>query len=299
MKICATAYITEYTQANLGNREEGEVLLIHSTGMYLRFDTEVFLLCDKSWGQIPIGIMVENYPELIHMLQPEQGQRILRKNDQLLFPSGSILLRPVQPLTQDLFEICPEHRYVLQAAEELAALGKTTGISMLVKPLVLGKPCDLTVQQNPYCARAHRQFEELVQAFCLDQSGEVAMYTEKLLGLGTGLTPSSDDVILGMLYVFRRLSKCQPAAILAFQNAVESLCESRTNRISASYLKAILRGAPFERMEQVYRGLCEIELLNTEKLVQIGSNSGSEMLLGMLIALRICGYDVSKKEESQ
>ena len=35
------------------------------------------------------------------------------------------------------------------------------------------------------------------------------------------------------------------------------------------------------------------------KLTEIGSNSGSEMLLGMLIALRICGYSLWAKEELQ
>ena len=299
MKICATADISEYMQANLGNREVGEVVLIHSTGMYLRFDTEIFLVCDKSWGQIPIGIAVEDFLKTIRMLRAEQGQRILLKDNQLVFPGSSILLSPVRAPLEDLCTQAPKHRYVLQAAEELAALQKITGISMLVLPLILGRPCDLIEQQNPYAVCAYPHLEKLIEAIQLNRSGEVVACTEKLMGLGPGLTPSADDVLLGMLYVFRRLSQSQSAAVLSFQNAVGSLAKIRTNQISAAYLKAIMQGAPFERMERVYRGLCGMELLNIEKLVQIGSNSGSEMLLGMLVALRICGYDVSKKEKLQ
>jgi hypothetical protein len=52
-------------------------------------------------------------------------------------------------------------------------------------------------------------------------------------------------------------------------------------------------------MEQIFRGICGEGILNIEELTQIGSSSGSEMLLGMLIALKVCGYDVAQREELQ
>ena len=119
------------------------------------------------------------------------------------------------------------------------------------------------------------------------------------MGLGPGLTPSADDAILGMLYVFRTLPQKGPEITQTFQECVGQLCERCTNQISAAYLKAIIAGAPFERMDAVFRGICAAQPLNIQELTQIGSSSGSEMLLGMLIALRICGYDVSQKEELQ
>lgn len=296
MKICATAYVTKYTQAALGNREEGEIILQHSTGVYLQFGEAVFLLCDKSWGQIPIGITVGNYPELIQILKPKQGQKVLMDGNQMVFPGGGMILQLIET-QKEAEEICPRHENVLQAALALAAKEKPTGLSMLVWPLVLGEPYELRDEKNPYYAYGFRYLEKLIEAFSVNQSDEVATYTEKLLGLGTGLTPSADDVLLGMLYVFRRQSQSQSAEVSVLRNTICRLAENRTNRISAAYLRAILLGAPFERMEQVYRGLCGVEQLDIEKLLQIGSNSGSEMLLGMLIALHICGYDVTRKEK--
>ena len=137
----------------------------------------------------------------------------------------------------------------------------------------------------------------MIAAFETGDVVGIGSCVEKLLGLGLGLTPSADDVLLGMLYVFGALQEQCPPAVEPFRENIAQLCEQKTNQISAAYLKAIMAGAPFERMEQVLCGLCAKENLDIQQLTQIGSSSGSEMLLGMLIALRICGYDISQKEK--
>ena len=50
-------------------------------------------------------------------------------------------------------------------------------------------------------------------------------------------------------------------------------------------------------MEMVFRGICGEQPLDIQLLTRIGSSSGTEMLLGMLIALHICGYAVNMREE--
>lgn len=299
MTICTTAYVSGYTKDRLLSKAAGEVILVHSTGVYLRFGTEVFLLCDKKWGLLPIGITVDHFDRTICSLQLEVGQPILRENGLIIFPGGSMRLCPLPETTDTLCTEKPNPEAILQAAEELAALQKTTGLSMLVLPIILGRPCDAALWQNPYFSRAHHCLDKLVNVIQRDEFDEIERNVKALLGLGTGLTPSADDIFMGMLYVFCRLHHGDFLGISLFQILIMKYSGTHTSQISAAYLKAILHGAPFERMEQVYRGVCGTELLNIDKLVQIGSNSGSEMLLGMLIALRICGYDVSKKERSQ
>ena len=216
--------------------------------------------------------------------------------DRLIFPSGKIRLVLRQLFCQSVCNASPQIRYIRQAAEELAALRKERGISMLVLPLVLGYELR---QQNPYCAQAGIYLEKLIHSLISGRHGEIHTCIGKLLGLGTGLTPSADDTLLGMIFVFRALPFQTPEGVQLFPESVGQLCDRCTTQISAAYLKAMLSGAPFERMEQVFRGLCGEEPLNIYKLTEIGSNSGSEMLLGMLIALRICGYDIAQKEELQ
>lgn len=296
MEYEITASIPAHIRELLHSGETGEVLLVSSSGIYLRFGEQILLLCDASWGVLPIGIGIKDFEKAVSILRLQQGQPVTVAEDRLIFPSGKIHLILRQLSRQAVCNASPQIRYIRQAAEELAVLRKERGISMLVLPLVLGHKLQ---QQNPYCAQAGIYLEKLIHSLISGRQEEIHTCIGKLLGLGTGLTPSADDTLLGMIYVFRTLPFQTPEGVQLFPESVGQLCDRCTTQISAAYLKAMLSGAPFERMEQVFRGLCGEEPLNIYKLTEIGSNSGSEMLLGMLIALRICGYDVSTKEELQ
>ena len=296
MEYEITASIPVHIRELLHSGETGEVLLVSSSGIYLRFGEQILLLCDESWGVLPIGIGVKDFEKAVSILRPQQGQPVTVAEDRLIFPSVKIHLVLRQLSCQAVCSASPQIRYIRQAAEELAVLRKERGISMLVLPLVLGYELR---QQNPYCAQAGIYLEKLIHSLISGRQEEIHTCIEKLLGLGTGLTPSADDTLLGMIYVFRSLPRNCPQSSHFFQETILQLCDGFTNQISAAYLKAMLSGAPFERMEQVFRGLCGEEPLNIYNLTEIGSNSGSEMLLGMLIALRICGYSLWAKEELQ
>ena len=292
------ATIPEHLCDLLYDAKTGEVLLVTSSGIYLQFGRQILLLCDDGWGILPIGIGVQNFSHAVSCLRPQQGQLVTAGEDSLIFPSGIVRLTAKQPQRGAATDCLPQLPDIRQAAEELAALGKERGFSMLVKPLVLGCSVDDAVQKNPYCALAHTQLGRLVAAFGNRDGKKLCRCVEKLLGLGQGLTPSADDILLGMLYLFRALPAQRPELAELFQETIGQHCDQRTNQISAAYLKAVIAGAPFERMESVYRGLCGQETLDIAQLTQIGSSSGSEMLLGMLIGLRLCGYDITQKENT-
>ena len=297
MEKAITASIPEHLCSFLRPGKEGEILLVTSAGIYLRFEEQILLLCDAHWDVVPIGISLDNFAWATGLLQLRQGQRIRVEKDHLQFPFGKVGLSVKQQPCENKGETIPQIAKIRQAAEELAALRRQRGISMLVLPLVLGQKCYGEWTENPYCSYACCYLDNLITAFACCDGDKIRSSTEKLLGLGQGLTPSADDVLLGMLYVFRTLAPMHTAQTELFQKTIAQLCDQRTNQISAAYLKAMISGAPFERMEQVFRGLCGKEILDIGKLTQIGSSSGSEMLLGMLIALRSCGYDVSQKED--
>lgn len=292
-----TAFIPSHIQDFLHSGMAGELILVSSSGIYLRVEEQIVLLCDKNWGILPIGIGVDDFDRMVRLLCPQQGQPVKIEENRMVFPSGTISLVPQESSIKMIDNVSAQSQLILQAAEELAALRKERGISMLVQPLVLGGEMDDVLQQNPYCTRAHTYLRKLMTALGQNDSCEICSCTEKLLGLGLGLTPSADDVLLGMVYVFRTLPQKSPAGARLFQEYIGQLCDRCTNQISAAYLKAIIVGAPFEQMEQVFLGMCGAQQLDIQKLTQVGSSSGTEMLLGMLIAFHICGYDVSQKEE--
>ena len=294
-----TAFIPEHIRAFLRSGKEGEIILVSSSGIYLKFAEQIFLLCDKNWGVLPIGIGVEDFDLAVSLLRPQQGQSVTATENRLIFQSGNLCLMPQDLEGERIYPALPKIQQIRQAAEELASLRKERGISMLVRPMVLGLELRDGLQQNPYCAQAYRYLTKLVEALRQNEPENIRTCVEKLLGLGPGLTPSADDVMLGMLFVFRALPGKNTEAIQRFSQCVGQLCHRCTNRISAAYLKAMIAGAPFERMELIFREMCAEEPMDIQKLTQIGSSSGSEMLLGMLLALGVCGYDVSQKEKLQ
>ena len=299
MEKVISASVPVHMQDLLRPGGTGTVLLVSSSGVYVQLNGQIILLCDRKWGLLPIGIGVADFDHGVSLLRPEQGQPVAVRDNCLVFPSGVIRLEAQEPSCAGTGRVAPQLKQIRLGAQALAALGKERGISMLVLPLVLGRPPEQPLKGNPYCAYAYHYFNRLIPALEKGDPDGICSCVEKLLGLGPGLTPSADDCLLGMLYVFRALPRKAPAGAELLCKCIGRVSGHCTNRISAAYLKGILAGAPFERMEQVFRGLCGEEPLDIEKLTQIGSSSGSEMLLGMLIALKLCGYDAAQREELQ
>lgn len=270
----------------------GEVLMVNSAGIYLSTDDRIWLLCDISWGMVPIGIAIEGFADLIARLGIEPGQTFSFCENTLIFSGRVLYLRPTAPVDFHCDSATPRVDLIRKAAEDIANLRKTRGISMLVIPLVLGDLSRDVVSLNPYCTRAYQQLTRLMQALSDEANEAVRACVDSLLGLGTGLTPSADDVMLGMIYTFRKLGGEAPRSARVLCDSVLDMCDAHTNKVSAAYLKAVVGGAYFERVERVFNGLCENEPLSTSLLLEIGGSSGTEMLLGMLCALGVAGYRI-------
>ncbi len=289
----AEAYVAESVQRILSQGGKGEILMVNSSGMYLSAEGEVIFICDASWGCVPIGVATEGYLEIVANMAAKSGQAFTFEENTLNFKGGSLHLIPKLPVKKDTCHAKPRPHILYKAAVELIALRKTQGISMLAEPLVLCKHSEKVLALNPYCERAHPLLVRLMQALAEGSVENINSFVEALLGLGTGLTPSADDVLLGMLYVFRKLPEDAPKATTALRNCIWQACDERTNKVSAAYLKAIINGEYFERIEHVWSALCGLRKLDISEITSVGSNSGAEMLLGMLCAARACGYTAS------
>ena len=289
-ETAVSAYVAEAVRPLLSERRLGEVLMVNSKGIYLSVDDRILFMCDASWGLVPLGIAIRDFSAVSASLGLSAGDRFVIGENALCFPKKTLkICLEVRPRRAVSLSESPLPSRIREAATEILRLKKTGGISLLASPLVLGEPPEGVLCINPYCERAYGQLLLLLRALREDADG-VRSAVSALLGLGTGLTPSADDVLLGMLYAFRLLPNASPPYLFALRDAVLDGCGRGTNAVSAAYLRAILDGAYFERIEEVWGGLCGQIPLDVARLTEIGSNSGSEMLLGMLLALLVCGY---------
>lgn len=112
-----------------------------------------------------------------------------------------------------------------------------------------------------------------------------------LLGLGPGLTPSGDDLLMGTLIALRFL---QLDSILEdLWSIVAVKMNDRTHSISRSHLRAAARGHCAPPLEATLRCLAEGDDVNLGVAIQgaakLGHTSGWDFLTGIVIVLR--GFD--------
>ena len=173
------------------------------------------------------------------------------------------------------------------AARLLSALGRTSGLVPLADALCLGAAPEKGIAANPFCAKAYGPLARLRDGLAHNDVEAVPAEVKSLLGLGIGLTPSADDVLCGMTYTLLHGARKLTAADVEFVNAVRRYAPERTNLISAAILKAVTDGGRFEMMDNVLRGLTGAGEDGAQRLLTIGSSSGSEMLLGITIAAKL------------
>lgn len=294
IEIRQKAYVSERVFFILQSKEaSGEVLLCTSKGIYIRLGQWILQLTSSEYGCTPLGIGLENR-EALRSLSLQEGQSIrtsLAPVGTLHFPGGRLELELAAkpsiwagPLSLSPARVRDCVRLLGRRAREPGEKGKLRGVSALCLPLFLGEQEVFVLRGNLYCRVAYPMLKELHRAMRTAQEAQIRDGVRKLLGLGIGLTPSLDDVLSGMLYTLLRVAPENPATVI-FKSAIVSFAPERTNEISAAYLLAVAEGGDFDLLDNVLLGLSGRQPVEIEPILGIGSSSGSEMLLGVLLAV--------------
>lgn len=113
-----------------------------------------------------------------------------------------------------------------------------------------------------------------------------------LIGLGSGLTPSGDDLLVGYLaglWCAVRNSRERTQFVTGLGETVIRLSQ-RTNAISRTYLYHAARGQVSSRLADLAEAICRGEnsdrlLTAAESAMQVGHTSGMDAVTGLLIGL--------------
>lgn len=257
-------------------------MLTTSKGTYLQLDDQVLLLCGKRWGILPIGISVPDDGNL-NSAEIQRGQEVLWQDGILKFPDVQFALQlEVGRMPQAVMQPLPER---LQQAETIlmeAAYGR--GL-VPIYGAWMSEPAQ--VQNDLYCRAALPHMNTLIRGLLQEDGAAITNAARGLLGLGKGLTPSADDFLCGMVYVFLRSIAGESATVKNLCQMLQKEAGNGTNAISAAYLAAISAGAEYERMYHVLKWLSGEGEACIRELLEVGSSSGADMLMGMLAACEI------------
>ncbi|GIX49078.1 MAG: hypothetical protein KatS3mg131_3289 [Candidatus Tectimicrobiota bacterium] len=165
----------------------------------------------------------------------------------------------------------------------LAAQLPARGLAPVLLALAGGRPALAPLAQRVYAVLAP-----------LGQQREVACWLEActdLVGLGEGLTPAGDDLLVGMLAMW------QAAGLLAGKAALAApwlkTVSPRTTALSAEFLRCALAGHFAEPLGRLVRALLappdQPWLPLAQTLAGIGHSSGVDTLVGVALGATLVG----------
>ena len=233
---------------------------------------------------------------LVRKLEP--GMRVHSGNAELSIPICHCLIRlpnapPWEPRPEiTAYRWIPERieQRVIQIARYFSEQSRLEGMAPLVRPLLLGQAIAMT----PLLSKALPSLRLLLSASQrLDFTG-VDDATRKLAGLGPGLTPSGDDVLAGFAAIMELVDPYTVAYSTKPQRAIAeriaATARSRTTTLSAALLAHAARGEVAEPVKDWLLALPSASLASilraTDGVLNIGSASGGDLLLGLLLGLR-------------
>ena len=184
----------------------------------------------------------------------------------------------------------------LEVMKKTALLfGNMSGLGALlalVRPKTTGvKAGDL----NIFASAAISRIIRLEQAFRSEEKNALADAVSELIGLGPGLTPSSDDMLAGLVLLCvlyaKNCGRAQRASQLIAQvTAAEA--PGRTTIISKEYLGQAASGRGNEPVMRLCAALLtgrrESVSLETRRVLAIGETSGTDTVLGIVLGTTLC-----------
>ena len=135
--------------------------------------------------------------------------------------------------------------------------------------------------------RARGALAALTTALLVGDRLAAAYPTRRLIGLGDGLTPSGDDVLIGIEAALHALGS--PAA--GFLDEALADVDARTTTVSAAYLRHAAAGEFAERLHHLLAVLVSEEAREATlagaigEAVAWGATSGTDCLIGVLEGL--------------
>lgn len=119
-----------------------------------------------------------------------------------------------------------------------------------------------------------------------------ASYLDKLIGLGAGLTPSGDDLLVGYLAGLWCAVQDKRERMQFVSNLGKAIIDlsQQTNDISRAYLYHAAQGQVSSRLADLAEAICRGEdsdrlLTTAESAMQVGHTSGMDAVTGLLVGL--------------
>ena len=300
----------------LGSSGEGKFVNVLSSSFYCQLEQKhIVLFHQDRFGIIPFGVGCDDIGSFLARLKPVPDVSFFYNNFELVVPTTGIkiILKP-KHAENSLFDRVSslENKAPRSGVFCLPVQSLRDNITRAETRLQERKDCHLAKIRRILIGKAVEKLpveicriQDLWSCYPLDrllhalQSGDVSLLEwslNQMIGLGTGLTPTMDDVLTGLVYTlnfYRRMEWRVPPSTGVLLEYLSAQGPTRTTEISGAYLHSAAMGDIFTLMEEMELSLCTIKdsqslIRDVDLLLDVGSDSGGNMLVGILLGLSLC-----------
>jgi hypothetical protein len=260
---------------------EAKVIGVTSRGLFLSIDQRVLCVSFERWRG-PLTINVERPFDSV------MGEGVRLSSTRLFFPAIEVDLSTANvwqaPGASAASQSPDEQLRALRClAHEVLARNSGAGFGALLAHLLdLPEKQALSTLEAALLARLV-QLRQSIRHADFEQAADLI---EGLLGLGRGLTPSGDDITIGLLLMLNRWQRERDWREL--NQCVIALADQRTTTLSANLIECAAEGKADERLINVVDGM----VTGTPSIKECvggvldwGHSSGRDVLVGLAIAL--------------
>jgi hypothetical protein len=175
----------------------------------------------------------------------------------------------------------------------LLKAGAKLCLQQVVKDDTYGLLLWLTNREMPFpLDKAVARFEAVKAALQVKKIKDFEAAALRVLGLGSGLTPSGDDFLGGIFFALAHSSCAAWSSHMpALQANICKACGAATNPISAALLTSNMTGASYGELHDMLDALesndSRFIASAVQALLRLGSSSGADLLAGLLLALTL------------
>lgn len=234
--------------------EHLNIIGLFSKGIYFENKYLTLMFHNSLYGLIPFGIAISNFEEIIKDIKENSNVEI---NKEYLKIDDLYIELNVEDYVLDSYNKLDDDLFIKIAKEKLKETDKG-----IFKNII-----DDYFEENIYSIRLRQGLKD----------NDIS----QIVGLGPGLTPSGDDFLLGYLMEMISIDK----DIDDLKKRLREIIYTNTNHISCLYYGAILNNESFSLFDEVIYAK-DVDSLNKaiDKLFMVGSNSGVDILCGIVYA---------------
>ncbi len=297
----AVSEIGYFARRWLTQVKEATVLGNVTGGVYLLLSSQKVIFLSKGKFRGPLTLNLARHNGNLDELQI--GTHAFVYPGKLYFPDLALGIRWEEAL---IWRVSPPVKEPLPASDLFSNLKNLTQLVLDRRPshqLAQFIPHLLGLQQG--CSTPNGEFfyllENIKLALQAQKSSLIAKALSEVLGKGSGLTPSGDDLCTGLILTFCRWGKIvMPSFRLeVLRHTVGKLDFGMTTTLGANFIQLALKGQADERLILALDGiLCGDPDLSAcaDYLLSWGHSSGLDALTGIALAL---SFDNSFPQQSQ